>query len=100
MLNISITNFRKNLSAMLNQTIRYNEPINIATKSGNAVVLSEEEYNGLIETLRLLSNPEMKKRIIEARDTPLEECIPEEKIKWSNPTFLGFFFLYVNIHIF
>lgn len=82
MLNISITNFRKNLFAMLEQTIRYNEPINVTTKSGNAVILSEEEYNGLVETLKILSNPEMKKRIIEARDTPLEECIPEEEVEW------------------
>lgn len=60
MLNINITNFRKNLFSMIEQTIRFNEPINISTKSGNAVILSEEDYNGMIETLNLLSDPEMK----------------------------------------
>ncbi len=82
MLNINVTNFRKNLFAMLDQTIRYNEPINISTKSGNAVVLSEEEYNGMLETLRLLSNPDMKKKLLEGRDTPLAECLTEDEVEW------------------
>ena len=57
MLNTNVTNFRKNLFELMEQTIRYNEPINVSTKSGNAVVLSEEDYNGMIETLNLLSDP-------------------------------------------
>ena len=47
MLNTNITNFRKNIFAILEQTIKYNEPVNISTKSGNAVIISEEDYNGL-----------------------------------------------------
>ena len=49
MLNTNITNFRKNIFGMLEQTTKYNEPINISTKDGNAVVISEEDYNGLME---------------------------------------------------
>jgi len=82
MLNINVTNFRKNLFAMLEQTIRYNEPINISTKSGNAVVLSEEEYNGMLETLQLLSDPAMKKKLLEGRDIPLTECLSEDEVEW------------------
>ena len=40
MLNTNITQFRKNVFAMLENTIKYNEPINISTKSGNAILLS------------------------------------------------------------
>ena len=40
MLNTNITSFRKNVFSMLEQTIKYNEPLNISTKAGNAVVLS------------------------------------------------------------
>lgn len=82
MLNINVTNFRKNLFAMLEQTIRYNEPINISTRSGNAVVLSEEEYNGMLETLQLLTNPAMKKKLLEGRDVPREECLTEDEVEW------------------
>ena len=77
MLNTNITQFRKNVFAMLENTIKYNEPINISTKSGNAILLSEEEYNGIMATLELSSNAELKKTLIDGMNTPLSECIPE-----------------------
>ncbi len=82
MLNTNITNFRKNIFAMLEQTIKYNEPVNISTKDGNAVIISEEDYNGLMETLYLCSVPNMRERIMEGMKTPVSECIPEDEVKW------------------
>lgn len=82
MLNTNITNFRKNIFGMLEQTIKYNEPVNISTKDGNAVIISEEDYNGLMETLYLSSIPEMKERIIEGMNTPISECVPENEVEW------------------
>lgn len=58
MVNTNATSFRKDMFKLLEQTIRFNEPINISTKDGNAVVISEEDYNGLMETLYLFSMPE------------------------------------------
>ena len=80
MTNINITNFRKDIYELLDQTIKYNEPINISTKNGNAVVLSEEDYNNLMETLYIESIPGLKEETIEAAKEPLEECIPEEEV--------------------
>ena len=82
MLNTNITQFRKNVFAMLENTIKYNEPINISTKSGNAILLSEEEYNGIMATLELSSNAELKKTLIDVMNTPLSECIPEDEVVW------------------
>ena len=82
MLNTNITNFRKNIFAILEQTIKYNEPVNIITKSGNAVIISEEDYNGLMETLYLSSIPNIKENIIDGMNTPLNECIPENEVEW------------------
>ena len=82
MLNTNITQFRKNVFAMLENTIKYNEPINISTKSGNAILLSEEEYNGIMATLDLSSNAELKKTLIDGMNTPLSECIPEDEVVW------------------
>ncbi len=82
MLHINITNFRKNIFAMIENTIRYNEPVNISTKDGNVVLLSEEEYRGMEETLRLLLNPEMKQKLLEGKNTPLSDCIPEDEVAW------------------
>ncbi|MBT9173650.1 MAG: Antitoxin RelJ [Syntrophomonadaceae bacterium] len=82
MLNTNITNFRKNVFKLLEQTIKYNEPVNISTKDGNAVIISEEDYKGLMETVYLCSIPNMKERIIEAMKTPISECIPENEVEW------------------
>ena len=82
MLNTNITQFRKNVFAMLENTIKYNEPINISTKSGNAILLSQEEYNGIMATLELSSNAELKKTLIDGMNTPLSECIPEDEVVW------------------
>lgn len=82
MLNTNVTNFRKDVYGLLEQTIKYNEPINISTKDGNAVILSEEDYNGLIETLNLSSLPGMKEKIVEGLNTPLDECLTETEVQW------------------
>ena len=82
MTNTNITNFRKDIYELLEQTIKYNEPINISTKNGNAVVLSEEDYNSLMETLYISSIPGLKEDIIEGLDEPLEDCINENEVEW------------------
>ena len=82
MLNTSATNFRKNLFAMLNTTIKYNEPINISTKDGNAVVLSQEDYEGLMATAELSADPQMKQKILDGLHTSLGDCVPEDEVVW------------------
>lgn len=82
MLNTNVTNFRKNIFGILQQAIKYNEPVNISTKEGNAVILSEEEYNDMIETLYLSSIPATKEKIIEGLNTSLDDCIEESEVKW------------------
>lgn len=81
MTNTTITHFRKNVFAYVNQAITYNNPVNIATKEGN-VVISEEEYNGMLATLELMREPGLVESILEARKEPLESCVrydPDEE---------------------
>lgn len=82
MLNTNITTFRKDIYNIIAQTIKYNEPVNITTKDGNAVVLSEADYNGLIETLYLSSSPTMKEKLINGMNTSLDDCIDESEVDW------------------
>ncbi len=82
MKNINITNFRKDIYELLEKTIKYNEIINISTKNGNAVVLSEEDYNNLMETLYISSIPKLKEDIIEGLKEPLDDCENENEVKW------------------
>ena len=74
MININATNFRRQLFELIEQTIKYNEPVNINTKNGNAVLISEEEYNSLMETIYLTSIPGMKEKLENGAATPIEEC--------------------------
>lgn len=82
MLNTNITNFRKNIFALLEQTIKFNEPVNVSTKDGNAVIISEDDYNGLMETLYISSIPNMKEKIIEGLNTPISDCVAEDEVEW------------------
>lgn len=82
MLNTNITNFRKNIFSLLEQTIKYSEPVNISTKAGNAVIISEEDYNSLMETVYLSSIPQQREKIIEGLHTPLDECLSEDEVEW------------------
>ena len=75
MTNTNATNFRKNIFEYLNQAVEYNDVINITTKNGNAVVLSESDYNSLLETVYLMSHPA-------TRDTILEDCVPLDEVDW------------------
>lgn len=82
MINTNVTAFRKDIYNVLEQTIKYNEPVNVTTKDGNAVILSERDYNGLMETLYLTSIIGMKEKIMNGLNTSLDECVPESEVKW------------------
>lgn len=82
MTNTNATNFRKDIYGLLEQTIKFNEPVNISTKDGNAVLISESDYNGLMETLNLSLIPTMKDKIADGINTPLEDCVSEDEVDW------------------
>lgn len=82
MYNTNVTNARANLYNLVNMAIDNSEIININTKNGNALLISEDDYNSLVETLYLSSDPEYKKSLIEGRNTNLEDCIDEENLNW------------------
>lgn len=83
MTNVNITNFRKNIYELLETAIKYNEPINISTKNGNAVVLSEEDYNNILETIYISSIPGLKEEIIEGLNAEDSEFVPENEVDWD-----------------
>ncbi len=82
MTNTNITNFRKDIYKLLENTIKYNEPINVSTKDGNAVVLSEEDYNNLIETLYISSIPKLKEELIKRKNSSNNDFVKEDEVDW------------------
>ncbi len=83
MTNVNITNFRKNVYELLETAIKYNEPINISTKNGNAVVLSEDDYKNIMETLYISSIPGLKEEIVEGLNANDSEFVPEDEVDWN-----------------
>ncbi|MDU4277762.1 MAG: type II toxin-antitoxin system Phd/YefM family antitoxin [Finegoldia magna] len=75
-------NFRDNLSEMIDKLIKSNEQLKVTTETGNVVVLSESDYNGLMETLRIYSNPKENEKIIEGLNTKLDDCVSEDEVEW------------------
>ncbi len=82
MTNTNITNFRKDIYKLLENAIKYNEPINISTKNGNAVVLSEEDYNNLMETIYIYSIPKLKEELIERKNSSDNDFVKEDEVDW------------------
>ncbi len=82
MTHTNATNLRKNLFEYLNSAIEFNDVINVNTKKGNAIIMSEEEYNGLMETLYLNSIPGLKEKIKEGMSEPIEEMVDADDLEW------------------
>ena len=82
MTHTNITSFRKDIYNLLEQTIKYNEPINITTKNGNAIVLSEEDYNNIMETLYISSIPNLKDELIKRSSDTNSNYMDESEVDW------------------
>ena len=59
--NISV--LRKNLFSSIDNVIEYNDTITVSTKKGNAVIISEAEYNAMMETIYLVSQKGLVEKI-------------------------------------
>ncbi|HYU35129.1 MAG TPA: type II toxin-antitoxin system Phd/YefM family antitoxin [Thermoanaerobaculia bacterium] len=80
MTTITATEARKLLYKLLDEVADLHEPIQITGKRGNAVLISEEDWRAVQETLYLLSVPGMRESILEGMKTPVEEC--DEDLDW------------------
>lgn len=82
MKSMNVTNFRKDIFKVLDDTVKYNNVVNVSTKEGNAVLMSEEDYEGIMETLYLSSIPGLKESIIEGLNAGPEEYVSEDDVEW------------------
>ena len=77
---INITNARKELYKLVDQVIDSHEPVYISAKNGSAVIISEDDWKNIEETLFLTSIPGIRESIINGMKTPIDEC--SEEIEW------------------
>ncbi|MDP3981178.1 MAG: type II toxin-antitoxin system Phd/YefM family antitoxin [Chlamydiota bacterium] len=77
MTSITVSNARAILYKLLDKIAVSHEPIQITGKRNNAVLVSEEDWRAINETLYLLSIPKMRESIRKGLKTPLKECSQE-----------------------
>ena len=66
MTTMTATQARQNLFSLVKKSVKTHAPVKITSKAGDAVLISEGDYESLLETLELLSIPGMKKSIARA----------------------------------
>ena len=79
---INITNARKELYSLVEDVNRYSEPALIVSKKGNAVLVSENDWNAIRGNDIFERNSGMVESIRSGMDTRLEDCVPEEDVEW------------------
>jgi len=74
MSNLPLDEAQNNLPKLIDEVAQSHKPILITSTKGNAVLLSEEDWSSIQETLYLLSVPGMRESIKAGLATPIEAC--------------------------
>ena len=73
----NVTEARAKLYTLIDETAASHQPVIITGRRGNAVLVSEEDWNAISETLYLLAVPGMRESIKEGMEQDLSECSKE-----------------------
>lgn len=77
---ITATEARSNLYRLIDEASQNHQPVIITGKRNKAVLIAEEDWLAIQETLFLLSVPGMRESIKEGIETPVTEC--DEELDW------------------
>ena len=73
---LSASTARTNLYRLIDEAATSHQPLTITGKRNNAVLVSEEDWAAIQETLFLLSVPGMRESILEGMATPASDLLP------------------------
>ncbi len=80
---INITKARENIYQLLNDVNESGMPVTITNARGkNGVLIGEDDWNAIQETLYLNSVPGMAESLERGKATPVDECISEDEVDW------------------
>ncbi len=74
MTTLSASEARKRLYSLVDEVKETHRPVQITGKKNSAVLVSEEDWRAIEETLYLTSLPGMRESIREGLETPVEGC--------------------------
>jgi antitoxin YefM len=80
MTNLTVTEARERLYKLLDEVALSHEPVQIAGKRNSAVLVSEEDWRAIQETLYLTGIPGMRESIQAGMATAVDECA--EELDW------------------
>lgn len=80
MTTITATEARSNLYRLIDETAESHQPVVISGKRNNAVLVAEEDWSAIQETLYLLSMPGMRESIVEGMAGSTDEC--DKELDW------------------
>jgi len=80
MTTLTATNARASLYKLIDETAVSHKPIQISGKRNCAVLVSEEDWEAIQETIYLLSISGMRESILKGLATPVEKC--SNKLRW------------------
>lgn len=78
--NVTISEARSNLNRLIDESAETHQPILITGKRNNAILVSEEDWKAIQESIHLLSISGMRESIREGIVEPINECT--EKLNW------------------
>ena len=71
---LSCTDARKRLYRLIDEVAESHEPVYITGKRSSGVLISEEDWRAIVETLRLYEIPGMRESIVKGMKTPVDKC--------------------------
>ncbi len=77
---LTVSHARTKLYRLLDETAASHQPVLITGRRANAVLISEEDWRAVQETLHLLSIPGMRGSIRKGMATPIDACAKE--LRW------------------
>jgi len=80
MTTLTATEARKNRYSLVDDVTESHTPVQIVGKRNSAVLISEEDWRAIQETLYLTAIPGMRESITEGIKTPVEEC--DKELEW------------------
>ena len=80
MTTVNITQVRKDIYSLMDSVLE-NGAVTITSKRGNAILISEEDWSAIKETLYLLSVPDMLESLEEAESMDISECATWDSLK-------------------
>lgn len=80
MTTLTVSEARAKLYGLVDAVASEHKPITIKGKRASAILVSENDWEAIQETLYLISVPGMRESIMEGLETPAEEC--SEELDW------------------